>query len=44
MLAQFYLTPLRGLAEVACREGIAGIEEKAARKDLLRAVIESTKY
>ena len=44
MLAQFDLTPQDVLDELARREGISGIEEKAARKDVLRAVDESTKY
>ena len=36
MLAQFGLTPQDVLVELARREGISGIEEKAARKDALR--------
>ncbi|HTD02929.1 phosphoribosyl-ATP diphosphatase [Undibacterium sp.] len=36
MLAQFDLTPQDVLNELARREGISGIEEKAARKDELR--------
>jgi phosphoribosyl-ATP pyrophosphohydrolase len=36
MLAQFNLTPQDVLDELARREGISGIEEKAARKDELR--------
>ena len=36
MLAQFGLTPQQVLEELARREGISGIEEKAARKDVLR--------
>lgn len=36
MLAQFGLTPQDVLDELARREGISGIEEKAARKDVLR--------
>lgn len=36
MLAQFDLTPKDVLTELARREGISGIEEKAARKDALR--------
>jgi phosphoribosyl-ATP pyrophosphohydrolase len=37
MLAQFDLTPQDVLNELARREGMSGIEEKAARKDVLRA-------
>lgn len=44
MLAQFDLTPQDVLDELARREGISGIEEKAARKDALREVDESTKH
>jgi phosphoribosyl-ATP pyrophosphohydrolase len=33
MLAQFGLTPQQVLDELARREGISGLEEKAARKD-----------
>ncbi|SFV03798.1 phosphoribosyl-ATP diphosphatase [Pseudoduganella namucuonensis] len=33
MLAQFDLTPQQVLDELARREGMSGIEEKAARKD-----------
>lgn len=44
MLAQFDLTPQDVLDELARREGISGIEEKAARKDVLRGVDESTKH
>ncbi len=33
MLAQFGLTPQQVLDELARREGVSGIEEKAARKD-----------
>ncbi|WP_370653934.1 phosphoribosyl-ATP diphosphatase [Undibacterium sp.] len=36
MLAQYDLTPQQILDELARREGISGIEEKAARKDELR--------
>ena len=36
LLAQFGLTPQDVLVELARREGISGIEEKAARKDVLR--------
>ena len=36
MLAQYDLTPQQVLDELARREGISGIEEKAARKDELR--------
>ena len=44
MLAQFDLTPQDVLDELARREGISGIEEKAARKDALREEDESTKH
>ncbi len=44
MLAQFDLTPQDVLDELARREGLSGIEEKAARKDVLREVDESTKH
>jgi phosphoribosyl-ATP pyrophosphohydrolase len=43
MLAQFDLTPQDVLNEMARREGLSGIEEKAARKDVLRDAQESTK-
>ena len=36
MLAQFDLTPQQVLDELARREGVSGIEEKSARKDVLR--------
>ena len=36
MLAQFDLTPQQVLNELARREGLSGLEEKAARKDVLR--------
>lgn len=36
MLAQFNISPQAVLDELARREGISGIEEKAARKDELR--------
>lgn len=35
MLAKFNLTPQQVLDELARREGVSGIEEKAARKDAL---------
>jgi phosphoribosyl-ATP pyrophosphohydrolase len=41
MLAQFDLTPQDVLQELARREGISGLEEKAARKDVLRDAEES---
>lgn len=44
MLAQFGLTPQAVLAELARREGISGIEEKAARKDTLRDSAEAEKH
>jgi phosphoribosyl-ATP pyrophosphohydrolase len=43
MLAQFDLTPQDVLNELARREGLSGIEEKAARKDALRDAHESAK-
>ena len=43
MLAQFELRPQDVLNEMARREGISGIEEKAARKDALRDAQELTK-
>jgi phosphoribosyl-ATP pyrophosphohydrolase len=36
MLAQFDLTPQDVLNELARREGLSGLEEKAARKEVLR--------
>ena len=44
MLAQFKLTPQQVLDELARREGISGIEEKAARKDVLRDLDETEKH
>lgn len=44
MLAQFDLTPQQVLAELARREGMSGIEEKAARKDELRDAAESNQH
>jgi len=44
MLAQFDLTPQQVLEELARREGVSGIEEKAARKDELRDAAESEKH
>jgi phosphoribosyl-ATP pyrophosphohydrolase len=43
MLAQFDLRPQDVLDEMARREGISGIEEKAARKDELRDSQEAKK-
>lgn len=43
MLAQFNLTPQDVVSELARREGISGIEEKAARKDEFRDLDESKK-
>jgi phosphoribosyl-ATP pyrophosphohydrolase len=40
MLAQHGLRPSDVLAELARREGISGIDEKAARADTLRAKAE----
>jgi phosphoribosyl-ATP pyrophosphohydrolase len=44
MLAHFGLTPQQVLDELARREGVSGIEEKAARKDELRDAAESKKH
>ena len=44
MLAQFGLTPQQVLDELARREGVSGIEEKAARKDELRDAAEDNKH
>lgn len=44
MLARFNLTPQQVLDELARREGVSGIEEKAARKDELRDVLETHKH
>jgi phosphoribosyl-ATP pyrophosphohydrolase len=44
MLAQFDLTPQQVLDELARREGMSGIEEKAARKDELRDAAEADKH
>ena len=44
LLAQFGLTPQDVLVELARREGISGIEEKAARKDVLRDADELKKH
>ncbi len=44
MLAQFDLTPQDVLDELARREGMSGIEEKAARKDVLRDSDEANKH
>ena len=44
MLAQFGLTPQQVLDELARREGISGIEEKAARKDVLRDAAETDQH
>lgn len=41
MLAQFDIAPQEVLDELTRREGISGIEEKAARKDALRDAHES---
>ena len=43
MLARFDLTPQQVLDELARREGVSGIEEKAARKDELRDALETKK-
>ena len=44
MLAQFGLTPQQVLDELDRRAGTSGIEEKAARKDVLRDAHESHKH
>ena len=44
MLAKFDLTPQQVLDELARREGVSGIEEKAARKDELRDAAETDKH
>ncbi len=44
MLAQFDLTPQQVLDELARREGMSGIEEKAARKDELRDLDETKQH
>lgn len=43
MLAQFNLTPQDVVDELARREGISGIAEKAARKDEFRDIDEASK-
>ncbi|MCL1886876.1 MAG: phosphoribosyl-ATP diphosphatase [Betaproteobacteria bacterium] len=43
LLAQFDLTPNDVLQELSRREGISGMEEKAARKDKLRDTDENPK-
>ncbi len=43
MLAQYDISPQTVLDELARREGISGIEEKAARKDALRDASELSK-
>lgn len=40
MLAQFDISPQTVLDELTRRQGISGIEEKAARKDVLRDQLE----
>ena len=44
LLAQFDLTPQQVLDELARREGLSGLEEKAARKDELRDAGETDKH
>ncbi|MFA9218814.1 MAG: phosphoribosyl-ATP diphosphatase [Sphingomonadaceae bacterium] len=44
MLAQFDLTPQQVLDELARREGMSGLEEKAARKDELRDAAEAPQH
>ena len=43
LLAKFGLTPQQVLDELARREGVSGIEEKAARKDELRDALDADK-
>ena len=44
MLAQFNLTPQQVLDELARREGLSGLEEKAARKDVLHGAADADKH
>lgn len=44
MLAHFNLTPQDVLNELARREGLSGIEEKAIRKDVLREAEAQSKH
>jgi phosphoribosyl-ATP pyrophosphohydrolase len=44
MLAKFNLTPQQVLDELARREGVSGIEEKAARKDAPAEAGETDKH
>jgi phosphoribosyl-ATP pyrophosphohydrolase len=44
LLAKFNLTPQQVLDELARREGVSGIEEKAARKDELRDALKTNKH
>ena len=44
MLAQFNLTPQQVLDELARREGLSGLEEKAARKDVLHGAADAGKH
>ena len=44
LLAQFELTPQQVMAELARREGLSGLEEKAARKSELRDLDEADKH
>ena len=43
-LAQFNLTPQQVLDELARREGLSGLEEKAARKDVLHGASDAGKH
>ena len=43
MLARFDLTPQQVLDDLARREGVSGIEEKAARKNALRDALDAAK-
>ncbi len=44
MLAKFDLTPQQVLDELARREGVSGVEEKAARKDELPGAAETKNH
>ena len=44
MLAQFNLTPQQVLDELARREGLSGIEEKAARQDVAGDAFDTDKH
>ena len=44
LLAKFNLSPQQVLDELARREGVSGIEEKASRKDELRDALETKQH